>query len=211
MAPLKGFMLTDVTTDGLLMLSLGSVLFCFEPLLTNPKTANNGYVLAIVLTSACLFFAGFRFVRAIRGASTHHRVFYSLIAEFILACAVAVWIVESSPIDLRILDLLAGVHGILWGIWLLKLALQFQTRVIKAALVSLLAALTSASGVLIAVQPGLTKITALTLVSCYTMSIGLVIVSLELFLYRSFDVTHDDPVAPAIKEEARSILHPATR
>ena len=33
----------DVTADGVLMLSLGSLLFCLEPFMVIPKTEQNGY------------------------------------------------------------------------------------------------------------------------------------------------------------------------
>ncbi len=198
----------DVTTDGVLMLSLGSLLFALEPFMVKPTTELNGYRAAVILTVGVLCLGGVRLLRSMRGDGTHMRLIYGLIAELSIACWVAAWIIQSSPLDLRLLILLAGLHGTLWGIWLLKLAIQLNKLTIRAAVVGLLAAGTSASGIAIAVESDLTRITALTLVACYTMYIGVVIVSLELFLYRALTASADSPVAREIVKGSTDLVHP---
>lgn len=189
------------------MLSLGSLLFALEPFMVNRTTELNGYRAAVILTVGALCLGTIRLLRSVRGGGTQTRLLYSLIAELSIACWVAVWIIRSSPLDLRFLVLLAGSHGILWGIWLVKLAIESNKLKIRAAVVGLLAAGTSASGIAIAVQSDLTRITAVTLVACYTMYIGVVIVSIELYLYRALIASEDSPVAKEIVKESADLVH----
>lgn len=186
MAISSRFTRRDITADGVVMLSLGSFLFALEPFVVIPKTEGNGYRAAVIVTAGALLFGAIHLTRLIRVSGSRLQMTYGLVAELLVACWVAGWIIQSSPLDLRFLILLAAPHGIVWGIWLLKLAIQVRARAIAAAVLSLLGAGTSAAGIAIAVSPGLTRITALNLVACYTMYIGTVLLLLEVCLYRSF-------------------------
>lgn len=167
------------------MLSLASLLFALEPFMVNNHEELNAYHFAVVLTTGALLLGGIHLARVMKGAATWPRRRYGLVAEILTACWVAVWIVRSSPLDLRLLVLLSGAHGIVWGIRLLELAIRSMPVAFRSAMLSLLAAGTSAAGIALAVQSNLTRTTALNWAACYTMYIGLVLVSLEMCLYRS--------------------------
>lgn len=207
MAIRSGITRGDVTADGVLMLSLGAILFSLEPLMVNPATELNGYRAAVFLTAAALLFGWIHFTRMMRGTSTRVRLTYGLIAELLIGCWIALWIIQSSPLDLRLLLLLGGAHAILWGLWLLKLAIQVQRLPIRAAGVSLLAAGSAAAGIAIAVESDLTRTTALNLLACYSMYIGLVLVSVELCLYRALP-SKDISVAREVQKERQDEVHP---
>jgi hypothetical protein len=191
----------DVTADGVVMLSLGLLLFALEPFMVIPETELNGYRAAVILTAGALLFGGIHLTRLMRGSATRLRITYGLVTELLVGCWAACWIIQSSPLDLRFLVLLAGAHGIVWGIWLLKLAIQVRMLAIRAPAVSLLGAGTSAAGIAIAVSSGLTRITALNLVACYTVCIGIVLLSLEVCLFRSFLPQELSPVAKEILQQ----------
>ena len=198
----------EVRADGVLMLSLGSLLFALEPFMVNNNAELNAYHVAVVLTTGALLLGGIHLGRLMRGATTRLRITYGLVAELLIACWVAVWIVHSSPLDLRLLLLLSGAHGIVWGIWLLELATQIMPMAFRSAVVSLLAAGTSTAGIALAVQSDLTRTTALNLAACYAMYTGLVLVSLELYLYRFLIHQEGSLVAKQIPKDETVLSHP---
>ena len=192
------------------MLSLGSLLFALEPFMVNSHEELNAYYLAVVLTTGALLLGGIHLARLMRGAATRQRRTYGLVAELLIACWVVVGIVHSSPLDLRLLVLLSGAHGIVWGIRLLELATQLTPVVFRSAVLSLLAAGTSAVGIALAVQSNFTRTTALNWAACYTMYIGLVLVSLEVYLYRFLIHREESFVAKQIPKKESVLHHPIT-
>lgn len=196
-----------VAVDAGIMLLLGTILFLFEPGMTNPTMEKDSYRVGIALTALCLVLAGTRLNRLISGASKKSRLLQLLLMESLIACWVALWIMRGAPLDLRIILLLAGLHGILWGVWLLNLALQLRKLAIKAAMISILAATTSAAGLIIAAQSSLTTTTAFTVMACYTTYVGLELISLEWCLYLDLDETDESPSRGKDTADSDAILH----
>ena len=179
----------DVTINGLLMLALGTAVFTTEPMLTNPALEALGYQIDVVLTAVCLVAALIHLGLLAKRSSRRQMGVYLLILELLLACWLYLWVARSSPLDLRILLLLAGCHGVLWGMWHLKLASQLRAYPVSAALLSIFAATTSAGGLIIATQASLTRLTAVTLVACYTLYVGVCMLTMDLLLYRVLEET----------------------
>lgn len=175
----------NVTADGVLMLTLGSLLFMLIPLMVYPPTERIGYRAAVVATTAALCLGGMLLGRSFLAANSQVRLTYILVVELSLVAWLAVWAIRSLPLALDLLLVLAGAHGLLWGIRMLRLATRLKDIApFAAVLVSLLGASTSAGGIAIAVESSLTRMTALTLLACYAVYIGVVLTSLELWLYR---------------------------
>ena len=181
------------------MLCLGMALFTTEPLLTNPVTQTYGYVTAAILAASCLVAACIRVVLLARYSSRRQIGVYVLSGEVLLTAWLFLWVARSEPLDLRVLDILAGCHAVFWGLWLVKLALQLRKHSVSAALLSIFAAITSAAGLVIATQPSLTRITAVTLVSCYLLYVGIFILSIDLLLFRFLDPNQTRPDASGLQ------------
>ena len=196
----------DVTTDGLLTLALGTALFTTEPLLTNPRFQEFGYILDVVLTGLCLLVASIHLGVLARSSSRRQLGVYLLLTEFLMACWLLLWIARSMPIDLRLLLVLAGWHGVFWGLWLIKLAHQLRLYPVRAALVSIFAATTSAMGMILSIQPSLTRPTAVTLISCYTMYIGVSILTLNLLFYRTIETADDFSAKSMLPSDGNGML-----
>jgi uncharacterized membrane protein HdeD (DUF308 family) len=96
------------------------------------------------------------------------------------------WLLQSASVDLRLLGILAGLHGLFWGTWYMRLAFQFQSNSIKQLTLAALGATTSSLGIILATRPGLSKLSSVTVVGCYMIILGLQLYLTSAFLYREF-------------------------
>jgi hypothetical protein len=167
---------------GLLMLGLGTLLFSAEPLMCNPALADFGYRLATALTILCLLVPAVHIAILTSTSSRRQIAQYLLMVEVTLACWLAYWQLQSAPLDLRFLLLLAGLHGVVWGLWLVGLAFRFHLYQGTSITLCILAASTSALGVILATQSALTKISAVTIMACYATYIGLEMLAVGWFV-----------------------------
>jgi len=195
-----------VTANGMLMLALGTALFTTEPLLTNPRLQSFGYILDSILTGVSLLIVSTYLGLLAKHSSRRQIGIYLLLTEFLIASWLLLWIARSLPLDLRLLLVLAGWHGIFWGLWLLTLAHQLRSHPIGAAVISVFAATTSAMGMIISTQASLTRPTTVTLVSCYTMYIGVAILTMDLLLYRAIEATETLPATNRLPLDRRAVL-----
>lgn len=196
-----------VTANGVLMLALGTALFTTEPLLTNPKLEHFGYDLDVILTSLFLLIAVTQLAMLAKHSSRFQLGIYLLFTEFLAACWLLLWVARSVPLDLRFLVVLAGCHGVFWGLWLVKLAHQLRSSRMKATLLAVFAGITSAIGMIIATQPSLTRLTAVTLVSCYLLYIGVSILTLDLVFYRAIEASEViPPTTKSVPTDRRPML-----
>ncbi len=176
---------------GVLMLCLGMVLSSLGSLMTNPVFGQVGYTVAVGLTAVCLLIAG---LVAYRGELKHGEFPRRRIAVFALAGAlsIACWLIffkfQSGTVDIRFLVLLAGFHGLFWGLWYMRLAFHFQAYSRKAVVLCVLAGTTTTLGIILATQFHLSEISAVTAVACYAMFIGIQILLTTLYVYRDCEV-----------------------
>ena len=170
---------------GVLMLCLGIALCFLGSLMADPSFDALGYTIAVVLTALCLLISGV-YLGVLENRAGHRRPvgIYLLAGALSIACWLIFWLIQSVPTDLRLLVLLAGLHGLFWGLWYVRLALHFQAYARKAVLLSVLAATTSSLGIILATQSQLSKLSAVTAVACYTMFIGIQILLTTMYLYR---------------------------
>ena len=195
-----------VTVNGLVMLALSTALFTTEPLLTNPRLQSFGYGLDVALSGLALLVVSSHLGYLAKRSSRGQIGLYLLLTEFLMGCWLLLWIARSVPLDLRLLLVLAGWHGVFWGLWLLKLAHQLRSSPVRAAIVSIFAATTSAIGMILSTQASLTRPTAVTLISCYTMYIGVSILTIDLLLYRTIEATETLPATHIVPLDRRAVL-----
>lgn len=170
---------------GVLMLCLGMALFSLGSLMANPMLDKLGYTMTVVLTALCLLIAGvYLWVLENRARHRHPVPIYLLVGAFSIVCWLIFWLIQSAPLDIRLLVLLAGLHGLFWGLWYVRLALHFQAYAKKAVVLSVLAATTSSMGIILATQSELTQLSAVTVVACYMTFIGIQILLTTVYLYR---------------------------
>jgi hypothetical protein len=172
---------------GVLMLCLGVALSSLGSLMTNPMVDELGYTVAAVLTALCLLIAGLIVYLGVLANKASHRrpvAIYLLVGALSTACWLIFWLILSVPLDIRLLVLLAGLHGLFWGLWYMRLAFHFQAYPRKAVVLCVLAGTTSSLGIILATQSQLSKLSAVTAVACYTMFIGVQILLTTAYLYR---------------------------
>lgn len=167
------------------MLCLGIALSLLGSLMADPLHDALGYTMAVVLTALCLLMAGvYLGVLANRPHQCRPVAFYLLAGALSIACWLIFWLIQSAHLDIRLLILLAGLHGLFWGLWYVRLAFHFQAYARKAVVLSVLAATTSSIGIILATQSQLSKLSAVTAVACYMTFIGIQILLTTLYLYR---------------------------
>lgn len=176
-----------VMWHGVLVLCLGATLFNLAALMTNPRTEALDYALSAILTAACLVapsVIAFMQVSA-NGSWRRRRFLIGLLAGIAsLALWLALWLSQPEPLNIHFIVLLAGLHGLFWGMWLLGLAFHLQAYPRKAALLCVLAGTTSAAGLILAAQTGITEAIAVTAVACYTTCIGVQLLLIVPYLFR---------------------------
>ncbi len=172
---------------GELMLCLGVALFFLVGFMANSTHDEFGYTMAVVLAALCLLIAGVCYV--VQERRERHRppiAMYLLVGSGSIACWSIFWMIHSAPLDIPILVLLAGLHGLFCGLWYLRLAFHFQAYPKKAVVLCVLAGATSSLGIILATQSQLSNLSAVTAVACYTMFIGVQILLTAPYLHQSY-------------------------
>jgi len=195
---------------GALMLCLGMALCSLGSAMSNPVLDELGYAIAVVLTALCLLIPGVFFgvfAKKVRPPI----VTYLGVGALSIASWLIFWLIQSAPSDLRFLVLLAGLHGLLWSLWYVKLAFSFQACPTKAALLCVLAATTSFLGIVLATQSQFSKLSAVTAVGCYTLFIGVQILLTTTYLYRSIETQEESLIESgfprtAVVENSRILI-----
>lgn len=170
---------------GVLMLCLGIALCLLGSLMADPSLDASGYTVAVALTALCLLLSGgYLGVVEYRAGQRRLANIYLLAGALSIACWLIFWLFQSAPTDLGLLVLLAGLHGLFWGLWYVRLALHFQAYKRKALVLSVLAATTSSVGIILATHSQPSNLSAVTVVACYMTSIGIQILLTTAYLYR---------------------------
>lgn len=176
-----------LTRHGVLMIGLGTALCALGSLMARPAREQLGYVLAESLTAICLLIAcvslGMRGNKALpqRFAAT-----YLMAGAASIVCYLIFWLIQSASLDVRVLGIFAGLIGLVWGSWYMRLAFQFQSNSIKALLLCGLAATTSSLGIVVATRSGLSRLSAVTATGCYLIVLGIQIYLTAAFLHREY-------------------------
>jgi len=185
MASMLKFWSNALTKHGVLMIAFGTALCALGSLMVRPVREQIGYAVAAGLTALCLLTAWLSL--GIRKKTTVpqrlNRV-YLIGGAASIVCSLIYWLVQSASIDLRIVGILAGLVGLLWASWFMRLAYQFQSSTFKAAILCGLAATTSSIGIIVATRSGLSKLSSVTAVGCYLIVLGAQIYMTAAFLYR---------------------------
>ena len=181
---------SPLVLHGVLMLSLGMALCSLGSFMTNPKVDSFGYAAAAVLASGYLLFAGYTACReAWAIGKTKHRELPLLLLVGVasIACEIIFWLFQSIAVHVHILFALAGLYGIVWGIWILGLALHLHGRPGRAGALCVLAGATSALGILFAAEFQFSDLNALTALAFYTSLIGTQMLMMALYLQRHLE------------------------
>jgi hypothetical protein len=177
----------SLTKNGVLMIGLGTALCALGSLMAKPINEQLGYLLAEVLTALCLVLvcvtAGIRENDAL---PRRLGAVYLAAGAASIVCCFALWLVQSASVDLRLLGILAGLHGLVWGAWYLKLAFHFQANSAKQLTLVAAAATTSSLGIILATRSGLSKLTSVTAAGCYMIVLGMQLYLTSAFLYREY-------------------------
>ncbi len=179
----------SVMGHGIFMLSLGMVLCSLGSWMSSLKGNALGYALAVVVTATGLLIPGV--LLSAEGLQKRLGIrpgkFYFLTALVSLACGGILWVVPSSyDLDTRVLTLLAGGVGVFWGLWFVRLAFHVQRHPGKAGVLCILGGGITFLGILIALQPDLSSLTAVTTVACYLLWIGAQILLVVPLLFRDW-------------------------
>ncbi len=172
------------------MLCLGIALFLLGSLMTTPGFETPGYITAVFLMAACLLvpvmIAG---VRILENAFWRNRRFfgYLLAGMLLMACWMVYWLRQPNPLDIDMVGILVGLHGIFWGAWYARLAFHLKANTRKAAMLCVLAGTTTAIGIVLAGRAQLTDTVAVTAAACYAMFLGVQILLTAPYLFRSWE------------------------
>ena len=173
---------------GLLMLGLGMALFFISSAMTNPVHDESGYTAATVVMSFILLIAVTDRVILLKNQGKRRMARVQiLVGSLTIAGWSAFWLIQAAPVELRFLLVLAGMQGVFWGLWYLDLAFRLSAHKRKAIPLSILAATTPALGIVLATQPEVTRLSAVTAVSCFTIVIGVQTLFTVVFLNRHFE------------------------
>lgn len=173
-----------MTGHGALMLCVGLATCTLASLMASSKFAELGYAIAVVFSASCLLIVGIYLGALVLAERSRHPIAHYLIVGLLsIACWLAFWLLGSASTDLRLLTLLAGMHGVVWSLWYVRLAFHLKAFPRKAALLSFLAATTSFLGISLATESELTQLSAAALAAYYTMIIGIGILLTRVYFH----------------------------
>jgi hypothetical protein len=177
----------SLTKHGVLMIGLGTAVCALGSLMATPIYEQIGYVVAAALTALCLLVACVPLgMRENRTRPQRLITGYLIAGASSIVCCLMFWLIQSASVDLRVLGILAGLLGLFWGSWYVRLAFQFQSNSIKALILCTLAATTSSLGIMLATRTGLSRLITVTMVGCYMIMLGIQIYLTAAFLHREY-------------------------
>jgi hypothetical protein len=178
-----------MTGHGTLMLCVGLATCTLASLMASSAFAEFGYAIAVVLSASCLLIVGAYLGVLVLTERSHCPIAHYLMAGLLsVVCWLVFWLLGSAPTELRLLTLLAGLHGVVWSLWYVRLAFYLKAFPRKAALLSILAATTSFLGIALATESELTQLSAATLAAYYTMIIGIGILLTRVYFHRELKI-----------------------
>lgn len=177
----------SLTKNGILMIGLGTTICALGSLMAKPANEQLGYVLAEVLAALCLLLVGVTVgIRENPMLPQRPSTVYLAAGASSIVCCLIFWRIQSASADLRLLGILAGLHGLFWGAWYLRLAFHFQSNSIRQITLAATAATTSSLGIILATRPGLGELDSVTAVGCYMILLGMQLYLTSAFLYREY-------------------------
>lgn len=167
------------------MVALGLALFWVRSTMTNILFEATGCVVAVLLTAAGLLLIGV--IDAIGGLALHrgHRRelrFYLFFAALAMSIGLFLWV---SPFgSVQLLAVLAGLQGLIWGGWDLRLASHLRDHPRERRALRVLGVITFVLGLLLVIGMEFTSQGALLLLGMYVTYIGVHILLIGLYIYR---------------------------
>jgi hypothetical protein len=175
----------SLTRHGVAIIIIGTTVCALGSVMSRPAREDLGYVLAVALTAMCLL------ITLLSLGSRHQwmpqrRLVPAYLAggASLIACYIISWLIQPGLIDIRLIGVLAGLLGLVWGSWYMKLAFHFQSNSFQAGTMSVLAVATSSLGIVLAIRAGSSKITAVVSVGCYMIILGAQVYLTAAYLQR---------------------------
>jgi len=152
--------------------------------MARPAHEQLGYILATAVTAGCLLIAMISFGIRQTGPVPPRliRAYFSAGVASI-ACCIVFWLIQPGSFDVRVVGILAGVLGLFWGSCYMRLAFYFQPKSMQARTLSILAAITSSFGIIVATRTGLSRLGVVTAVGCYMIMLGIQVYLTAAFLH----------------------------
>jgi hypothetical protein len=173
---------------GVLTVCLGTALSAMGTFMTNPIREELGYLLAEVFTGLCLVIASvFAGAMRARVQSTRNVAIYLLAWTFSVLCWFVCWILQPSTEDFPLLLSLVGLHGLFWGLWCVRLAMDFRSLRSRAAILCLFGGITCSVGIILATRSGIGRLSAVTAAACYMLFLGTQTLVTAALLHRQFE------------------------
>jgi hypothetical protein len=177
-----------LAAHGALMLGVGLAACTLASLMVSPGFVQATYRIAVVLFASCLLITGFYFGKTVYGERPHLPIANYLITGLLSIVSWSIlWLLRSAPVDLRFLSILAGMQGVLWGMWYVRLAFYLRNLPRKAALLCILAGTDSFLGMVLSTQSEHSQLSAVSTVAYYSMFIGIQIFLAAIYLYREME------------------------
>lgn len=170
------------------MIALGTLVCALGSLMARPVREQVGYVLAAVLTAACLLIA-FRSLGIMKTRTMPQGLMrvYLAAGALSIACCMVFLLVQPGAQDIRVLGILAALLGLFWASCYMRLAFHFSANPLQSGTFSILAATTSSLGIILAARSGLSKLDVVTADGCYMIMLGVQVYLTAAFLHREFE------------------------
>lgn len=174
----------QLTKHGVLMIALGTLVCALGSLMARPVREQLGYILAGIITVACLLIAYRSLGLRARTMSQGLMRIYLAGGILSIACCMVFWLVQPGSLDIRVLGVIAALLGLFWGSCYMRLAFHYSANPIQSGAFSILAATTFSLGIILATRSGLSKLGVVTADGCYMIMLGVQVYLTAVFLHR---------------------------
>jgi len=180
--------------SGASALFLGMSLFVLASAMANPAFENVCYAIAVILVASFLLTnAVFHGIQASRERPGSSAVYFIAFASSV-ACWLIFWLIEQASLEIRLLSLSAGMLGLFWSLWYIRLAIRTRAGNRKAALLCILAATTCYLGIVVATQSHVSTMASITEVACYIAFAGVEILLTAIYLFRECGAVEESSI-----------------
>jgi len=171
-------------SQGLLMLGLGLSLFWLKTTMTSILFEVTGCIVAVLLTGACLLLASIvDYIGGLAIPKGHRRELHLYIISGSILMMVGLFLWVSPYASVQALAIIAGIHGIFWGILDLRLASHLEDHCRERKALRILGGVAMGIGILLIAGPELSSRDAVMLLACYLTYIGIHLVMIGIYIF----------------------------
>ena len=170
--------------QGVMLIAAGTAACALGSLMARPAYQQTGYFIAALIIAGCLLVAVLSLRVRGRGVLSRPMAIAYIGAGLAMVCYAAFSGLQSSPQEIPVVGLLAGLLGLFWSARCMMFAFSFPPNSIQAVGLCALAATNSSFGIIVATRTELSRLGMVVLSGCYVIVLGIQLYLTAVMVHR---------------------------